>query len=87
MTNIIEIKKISDDKKEKLRQELLDGLKAIPENVTSALIAFRTDDGIVHTGFFNSSLEDEAVMLKVLDIDSIGRQLARDDRGDGGPNE
>lgn len=78
MSKIIEIRKKADEKNGKLKQEFIEGLNTLPDNIESALIAFRTDDGIVHTGFFNSSLVDEAVMIKVLDMDIIQRQWARD---------
>ena len=81
MSKVIEIKKKANENNEKLKQEFIEGLTTLPDNIKSALIAFRTDDGTVHTGFFNSNLVDEAVMLKMLDMDIMQRQWARDSEG------
>lgn len=81
MSKIVEIKSKTEENNKKLREELMEGLTSLPEDVQCALIAFRTSDGMVHTGFFNTSLVDEAVMLKVFDIDIMRRQWSRDANG------
>lgn len=78
MSNVVDLKGKRTEVKLKLREELLKGIKDFPDEIDSAMVACRTPDGQVHTGFFCTNLVDEAIMLKVLDLDVFRRQWQRD---------
>lgn len=78
MTKLITIDSKKQKQSKQLKDDLLKGLNALPENIASMVIAFRNDKGEVRTGFFNTNFVDEAVLLKALDMDIIRRQEARD---------
>lgn len=62
--------------------DILDGLKLMDKNeIDGGIILLMKKNGECLSGYFNTSFRDEATLAKVLDLDIIYRQQAREIEG------
>ena len=82
MGEVISIKGKRETEEKSLRDTMVESLNALgKEDIECGIVLIMKKDGQALSGYFNTSFRDEAVLAKVLEIDTHNRQYLRETEG------
>lgn len=83
MAEVIDFKTKAKTEEPSLKQTLKEAVEQLSDNIDGVIILVMNKDGQACSGYFNTDFRTEATLAKVLELDIIHRQTAREALPDG----